>query len=299
VLPLAAGLWFNAFRIGMESGFEESLLYPMKWTAESLNGRFFGDLAQRLDPSAWSGLVRRSAVLVATVPGALLALVGLAAGWRGRDQTSYAVLLAWWAGAAAYLALVFPMVVSDHEYYSLPFLAPVALAAGVALAGFPGRTRVRDAVTVAVAYVLLLAGTAYGLQRGPYLRGPYFRHDTLRIAAARVMAEQLPAGDLVLSVAAGRSTGWSDPRILYMADRRGWSIEAKGLGSEELALYRRGGARWAAVVMTPEFSEGRAGLGPLAAWPRTEHVLTDPAGRTIGLLAIVDLGEPPADAPSP
>lgn len=296
VVPFVAAMWFNGFRIRMESVHEESILYPMKWTAESLNARFFGNVAQRFLAEPWIFFARRALILVATVPGALLAGVALLAGWRWRGWPNHAVLIMLWLGTGAYLLLVFPIVTSDHDYYSLPFLAPVAFSAALTLARLaelrgPGRRRV---AAVVVAYVALAAGSAYGLQRGPFLYSvPYFHHDWQRIEAARVMAAELPAGDLVISVGQGRSTGWSDPRILYMANRRGWAVEMAALDEAALALYRSGGARWAAVLMTPDHPPVDAELGVLAPYPRAVHDLRDPSGQAIGRLAVVDLAEPP------
>jgi hypothetical protein len=295
IVPFLAAMWFNGYRILMEAAHEESILYPMKWTAESLNARFFGTPAQRLFAEPWIFFTRRLVILAATLPGALLALAATLFAWRWRGWTGYAFLAMLWLGTLAYLLLVFPIVTSDHDYYSLPFLAPLALAIALTLARLgdiagPGW---RSAAAVVAAYLALAAGSAYGLQRGPFLySAPYFTHDWPRIEAARVMAAELPERDLVISVGQGRSTGWSDPRILYMANRRGWAIEMSALDEAALALYRSGGARRAAVLMTPDHPPVNAELGVLAPYPRAVHDLRDPSGRAIGWLVIVDLPEP-------
>ncbi|HIE10192.1 MAG TPA: hypothetical protein EYP62_01090, partial [Kiritimatiellae bacterium] len=134
VVPLVLGWWFNQWRLQLEAPYRESLAYPMKWTAESLRQRFFGTAAQRLDLGAWDRLIRRSVILVFTVPGALLALYGGGAA-LARRESRRAALVFWvlCGGVTLYTVVVFPMVASDHEYYSLPFLLPAALGCALGL----------------------------------------------------------------------------------------------------------------------------------------------------------------------
>lgn len=294
VAPLAGALWFNEHRIAQEAPFAESLLYPMKWTHESSAGRFFGSPADRADAAAWLLVLRRLVIQVATPAGLLLAAAGLL--WRPRNG-AWAGWLALWAlalGVALYVLLVFPMVAGPHEYYGIPLLAPVSAAAGLALARLSAWRPRAGLVAAALALLAVAGGSAYGLHRGPFLYGrPFFSHDWPRIRAGEAIAQHTQPDDLVLSMTRGRSTGWSDPRILYFANRRGWSIDLSDRRTRELIdAYRDAGARWAAVLMTPDFPPRDENFGPLAGRAHDAIPLKDPAGAPAGWLVLFDLAPP-------
>ncbi|HMP74747.1 MAG TPA: glycosyltransferase family 39 protein [Kiritimatiellia bacterium] len=272
ILPLLSALWFNQHRIALEAPFEESLVYPMKWTAESSAGYFFGQLADRLNPAGWRLIAKRVFWLILTPAGLALALVGLVP-WHKRNAdfpgSGYAMMWVWGGGVLMYVLVIFPMVTGGHEYYSIPLIAPASVVAAlgvVRVLEWCERRWPRASVcAVAVLLILLAAGAREGLARGPYLtKGPYFTVDWQRLAAGHGIREHTPSEALVLSVTHGRGTGWSDPRILYTADRRGWAIEARQLTELNLAQFINAGASIAAVLVTPE-AEGREDeLGPLA-----------------------------------
>lgn len=292
VIPLTAALWFNAHRIALEAPFEDSLLYPMKWTAESSANRFFGSLAQRLDGESWMLIARRLVYLIGTPAGLLLAAAGLLWPTRADGRARWA-LAALAAGTALYTLLVFPMVAGGHEYYSLPFMAPVAALGGWTLARLAARPRWGLALTGA-ALALLAWGAAVGLQRGPYLSGDgFFSVDWQRIRAGEMIREVTAPDDLVVSATLGRTTGWSDPRILYHARRRGWGIELPDLTAEALAGYRDAGARWVALLMTPAYPPSVENYGTLGALPATVFPLQH-AGSNIAHLVLFNLAAEPA-----
>ncbi|MBW7909054.1 MAG: glycosyltransferase family 39 protein [Kiritimatiellae bacterium] len=292
IIPLIAGLWFNSYRIAQEAPFVESLIYPMKWTAASTSGRFFGHLAQRFDPMAWKLIAQRLWFLVLTPIGVILALAGL---WRLPAEPRSWVVWIWGIGVGLYTLLVFPMVTSGHEYYSIPFLAYAGFLAargGIRIVGW-AQSRLAWRPAVAGALILLLwgIGVQRGLARGPYLSGdPWFSVDWQRVLTGRAIAEHTAKTDLVLSVTHGRSTGWSDPRILYNADRLGWAIEARSLTASNLESFAEAGASIAAVLVTPEAESREDELGPLA---HREHetVKLERDGMAIGSVRFYRLDE--------
>ncbi|HMP90923.1 MAG TPA: glycosyltransferase family 39 protein [Kiritimatiellia bacterium] len=289
VIPLGLGLWFNDYRIQQEAPFEESLTYPMKWTKESLNARFFGTIQQRFDGEAWNWTIKRAVILVSTAPGALLALAGLFLAGRGwRDQRRW---LVWFLalGMLAYVLLVFPMVASDHDYYSIPLMVLVSVLVAISLERI---SRWKwGAGLVAVSMVLILAGSVYGLQRGPFLySSPYFTRDWQRLETSRVIRETTDPDDLVVSVTVGRSTGWSDPRILWRADRRGWAIEGERLSEDHLNMYRKAGAHVAAIFIAPGRGELEEEIPTLAMFDdRSVIPIFNPENENIGNVVVVRL----------
>lgn len=291
ILPLIAALWFNQHRIAQEAPFAESLVYPMKWTSETSSGRFFGHLAQRIELESWKLIIKRLIFMILTPVGVVLALFGL---WVARPRVAGSWMpLVWLAGAGLYTLVVFPMVAGPHEYYSIPLIAPAALlaAAGInrVINWAADRMGWNRMVTTGVLAVLLLAGVREGLARGPYLAGlPFYSVDWQREIAGEVIAKHTQPDELVLSVTHGRSTGWSDPRILYVADRRGWAIEARTLNASNLAAFVEAGADVAAVLVAPEAESREDELGPLARQPH-ETVELVHGGKTIGTVRFYHL----------
>ena len=289
VIPLGLGLWFNEYRIAQEASFEESLTYPMKWTKESLNARFFGTVAQRFDGDAWMWTIKRAVVLVSTVPGALLAVAGLfLAGIGWRDQRRW---LIWFlaAGVLVYVLLVFPMVTSDHDYYSIPLLALVAVLIAISLERL---ARLPYGMWWVIASIAAISvGSFYGLQRGPFLySAPYFTRDWQRLETSRVIRENTESADLVLSVMVGRSTGWSDPRVLWRADRCGWAIEGQYLSPQHLDTYKKAGANVAAVLIAPGRNDLSDEVPSLANHTqRSVHAIHNPDGTWIGDVTLIRL----------
>lgn len=295
VLPLAAAIWFNHHRIAQEAPFAESLVYPMKWTSESSAGRFFGTLADRLAIDGWKTIAKRMVWLVLTPFGVVLAVAGLVRSRAAAPLRSAPWV--WLTGAVIYGLVVFPMVAGGHEYYTIPLMAPAALLAALGAVRLvdvlQDRLAWRPVVATLMVLALTAAGVRAGLQRGPYLEGlPYFSVDWQRVKAGEAIREHTAPGELVLAATHGRSTGWSDPRILYHAQRRGWAMELRYLDDARLSVYREAGARWLAVLVTPEAETQEHDLGPLAGRPHASVPITR-NGQTIGSVRFYRLPPPP------
>ena len=239
---------------------------------------YFGDLHQRLEPATWIQLARRFVFDVATPLGAFGALAGL--GWHDRRTSSSraepmrlearAFALVWLAGAVLYLVVFFPLNVI-HNYYQIPFLAPVALLAGLGL----DRVWRRHAVAGAVAVALVVAGAFWAVHSLGY-----YRVDWLRVEAGREIAARVPRGELV--VASDHGSGYSDPRLLARADREGWSLAIPDLAPGRLDTLASLGARWVAVVTDPEHPDLAS---PAFLLPRrVASVPLQHAGRPLGTL---------------
>jgi hypothetical protein len=96
----------------------------------------------------------------------------------------------------------------------------------------------------------------------------------------------VPASDLV--VACDHASGYSDPRLLFRADREGWSVTIPDLSEERVRRLAALGARWVVVVTDPEHPD----LAP-PAWlapAMSAHTPIEHGGSVLGTLAIYDLG---------
>lgn len=211
---------------------------------------YVGDVAQRLQPAPWIKLAKRFVFEVGGPALALFAAAGAFAGLRAapdRAPSPRVLALAWLAGAVAYLLVFFPLNVI-HNYYQVPFVAPVALLAGLGGAWLFERTPSWLAAVV-VAAALAVAAVM------PDRLG-WYRVDHVRVQAGEAIARMTAAKDLLVVV--DRSSEFSDPRLLQRADREGWPLRAADATPAVLARLRAEGARWLVWVEEP----GVAALEP-------------------------------------
>lgn len=289
VLPLLAALAFNLHRVAVEGSEPQSLLLAQKWTGKSQSDWFFGSLAQRADPQRWKLIARVALRFVFTPLGALAALwaccVPVPREWR---RGAWCVG-AWWVGIGAYVMLVFPMIGSLHDYYSLPLLAPAAVMIGLFLAWLARPGAAGDArgwARMVIAVLGFAAGSAYLLQQSDY----YFRHDWQRIAAGWALRDQTAPEELIIVTSLGRGIGETDPKILSHAKRRGWGVAMDKLTPEAFDLLRREGrATRLAVLVTPENRLDPEAHPEWVPFPRQELPLRNPTGAGIGTLVLYDL----------
>jgi 4-amino-4-deoxy-L-arabinose transferase-like glycosyltransferase len=208
---------------------------------------YFGALALRFQPVLWAIVLGRLLFDVATAAGALLLLPGVAVavGKRYAPSGGRLFLWCWLAGLAGYL-LIFFNLNQIHDYYQIPFLAPVALL--IAL----GMLRVRDLLArllpgmTSVMVPLLLAVVAINAFWTAETR--YYGIDHLRVEAGRVIAANTEEGSLVIVAAEMPDTDCRDPRILYRAERCGWSVHLPQLTPELIERLREEGAGYLALV---------------------------------------------------
>ena len=263
VLPLIAASSYNHHRIELEAGEIESISYPMKWTADVAQEHFFGTLEDRLNVASWKLSLRRIYDFGTTPMGAWLFLLGLISPmvWGAKEKSLFT--LAWAGGLCLYLLLVFKIIASTHDYYSLPFLPLLALfiSGGVLflLKGLPVTFRpwVGGGILVAVA---LSAGWSLN-------RSFYFDHDEEFLGAGAVLQEATEPEELVLALTQGRTTGYTDPRILYYGKRRGWSLKYDGLKQAYLDEYISQGLDRVALLVTKDFSHNPEDYSLLKRFP--------------------------------
>ena len=280
-LSAAAFLWWRRHVDALNARVPDWSFLPGFYREVNPGWWYYGEWSQRLVPSNWLRLARRMIREVATPGGALAALIGLASrtAAAGAGPSAWVFGLAWCASATVYLLVFFPLNVI-HDYYQIPFLAPVALLAG--LGGDLAWRRLPSPQGVPVGAVLFALMIGGALAARP---GGYYRVDWLRIEAGRRIAARVPPGELV--VACDYGSGWSDPRLLVRADREGWPMAIPDLDPERLARLRQAGARWAAVVTDPGHPDLRA-----PAWLEPARVATDSLshhGQPLGAVALYDL----------
>lgn len=213
-------------------------------------GWYFGTLAQRLDPRSWLTLGQRFFSEVVGALGMVPLLIGAVVMVRRRSWS----LLAWCAGAALMLLIFFNLCVV-HNYYLIPFLAPLAclIAAGILwLVDEVGGRRVVSVVLSAV-MVLLLAG-----EHLRYSETHYYRVLDDVVEGGREIGLHTREGSLV--VVSRGALDCRSPHLLYSADRYGWSITEHDLQPDLLERLRALGADYVAIIRVGEPE------GDLALW---------------------------------
>ncbi len=201
-------------------------------------GWYFGTMVQRLDPRSWLILGQR---FFGEIVGAL-GVVPLVIGAVVMIWRKSWVLLSWCAGAGLML-LVFFNLCLVHNYYLIPFLAPLAclIAAGILwLADGVGGRRVWSMI-LATLLLILLAGEHLWYAENHY----YGRLDGL-VEGGREIARLTPNDALV--VVSFRNLDCRSPHLLYHSGRYGWSIDEIDLRPDLIERLRDLGADFLAIV---------------------------------------------------
>ncbi len=205
---------------------------------------YVGAWADRFDPGAWRTLAQRLTLEVATPLGALVGLIALVRRpLPGTPPGARAALVFWLLATAAYLLVFFPLNVR-HNYYQLPFAAPVAVAMGLGIVAVAGESQGRRRW---LAKALCLAVIALACVM-PARRG-YYRIDEVRVRAGEVLDRSIPRGALIIAV--DRGSEFTDPRLLHRADRHGWAVKPEDITESLLERLRAEGATHIGWVSEP------------------------------------------------
>jgi hypothetical protein len=221
---------------------------------------YFGTLDLRGMGMLWERILGRIRYGVAGgFPGAYLAVAGLALGWR-RFAANF---MRWWLlGALVYLLIFFPLNF-NHDYYQIPFLAPVAYLIALAvqaLAAELGKLGNAYRTAVQTLAVLLLFLNTWRLthQMGlspseqPHFHN-YFKVDRGILAFGKAVDAFLPADALV--VYSHPDLDCRAPHLPYVSHRYGWSIKHEFLSKTVLAQLDRAGADYLAIYKSNAFPQ--------------------------------------------
>jgi hypothetical protein len=181
-----------------------------------------------------------------TVPGLGLAVAGLVLLAARKSRYRFALLA--WLGVAVFYILVLGHAAYAHDYYSLPLLAPAALAGGYAAAEGLKLFRGNVAGKVVAALVALSLAAAV-----PSFTARFRVFVKVNEAAARAGAYLNEVDATGAPVVTFNDGG---PQWLYYCGRKGWILSPKGPLAEDAALFARlverdrdAGARYLVVDM--------------------------------------------------
>ena len=176
-----------------------------------MNYWYFGDWSMRLDPDLWDNVFQRIKIEITGWLGSVLAFIGLLFSVRNTNGR-FAIL--WLIGALIYLAIFFNLNVR-HNYYQIPFIAPLALLMAI------GMVRIFSVFPKLKWIPVLGCVFIFGNQSYQASEFRYFREPTVQQAIAKFIEETSKPNDLV--IISNGSSSPQFPNILYAAHRTGWS----------------------------------------------------------------------------
>lgn len=281
VAPLLGLIGMHLLRTHYDSVMAKSAVFADPYSGAYVMDWFFGSVRDRLDPAKWKVFLDHVLWRVATPFGLVAALLALVPAGRP-DRAARALLWTWSAGCAAFVLVLFPILASPHDYYALPLLAPAAgwIALFLDEIAQPA-ARGAGTLRLGVCLLLLAAGATAGLERSGY-----FLVDRQQIEAARLVREHTRPGALLAVAIEGRTTGRTDPRFLYWADRKGFAARLDEIDAKRWAAYRDAGVTALAVLTPPDHPPVLQSLPVAADWSRAAWPVLDAAGARLGVVTV-------------
>jgi hypothetical protein len=247
---------------------------------------YFGSLEQRLDIKNWLVLLQRLIFDVVNPVGLLLLAWGAYMWVRGARPARPWFLESWALGVLCYVAVFFNLNWA-HNYYQIPLVAITSVVIGICLDRFLDE-RPPAGPILAVALMAALAGTSLW-----YTSRVYYKVDWRAVQAGRAIEQHTSRDDLIVTYLYDDNFEYSDPRLLYRARRRGWSIQPQDITLQRIAVYAAEGGRFLAIVE----SEPDPRITP--PWLQVldgERFPLRHDGQDLGTLHIYDLSTLPAAA---
>ncbi|MEM1322324.1 MAG: glycosyltransferase family 39 protein [Bacteroidota bacterium] len=194
---------------------------------------YFGSFELRLSLYRWWVLLQRGIFEVVGIGGWLFFLWGF---WKIKNFWRHSFVGLWILGLAGYVLIFFNLNVI-HNYYQLPLLAPAALIIAYGLQ----QLQAWKANWLWPALCLLIGLNVVAAEQ------QYYQVPDLEIKIGKQIRDHTPAEALV--IVSYKKMDCRNPRILYRARRRGWSIEELAIKAEviERLQQEEGASHWAYI----------------------------------------------------
>lgn len=202
-----------------------------------LNDPKHNPLGTLLDPEFYNIIVfRRLAERLFTWPGFVVLVLGLLA--RRRSRSEY-IFDFWLVGVVVYFGIA-AFNNKIHEYYQLPIMLPGVVYLGKVFAQHWAARK----VVLAIALLLIAGSSMFRLNE-------YFGRERPGVSidweVAAALRQSTDANELVVVVDPKLPT---NPTVLYLADRKGWTPTLGSLTRSEVGELARRGARAIAGTKT-------------------------------------------------
>jgi 4-amino-4-deoxy-L-arabinose transferase-like glycosyltransferase len=272
VLSFAAWQWHV---VRVNSAMPDWSFIPEYHKMDNMGRWYFGLPEHRLEVPLWRLLWGRLKYEIAAIWGIPLLLIGLV--MRVWDYGTNVMRL-WAAGSFMYLLIFFTLNVI-HDYYQIPFLAPVAFFMALPLFGLYQLAGSWSPVVgrlililcwgvFAIHCIRLTEGKSLNQGEQEYF-GTYYREDELALKTGRLIREHTPEDALVIATFGGLDCRC--PNILYTARRNGWSIGKQNLSVALLEQLRAEGATHFALLQIDPMSEELEAY--VSSWPMQRFIL--------------------------
>lgn len=196
-------------------------------------GWYFGTIAQRLDLYSYWVLLQRGLLEVAGMGGIPFLFIGL---FQKKNQASYSILLFWMMGVIIFVLTFFNLNLV-HNYYQIPLLAPASILCAFGIAKIHSMYSISKWSLVSIVIGL----------NALYSFSTYFTIPKDEIEIANAIAKHTNKKDLV--IVTYHSMDCRNPKILYRAHRKGWSVNEMALNARVIERLRREqGARYWAYI---------------------------------------------------
>lgn len=249
---------------------------------------FYGPLSLRFDLNNWLLLGKRFSVEVTSQLGGYLFLLGLFTRSKVHSITFFRL---WLIGSFIYLLIFFNLNVV-HDYYQIPFLAISSFFIAVSLDSiFLNRSQfsLYEKLPFIITVFLLVANCLWVAEN------TYYFIDWTRVSAGDLIRRYTPEPSLLIA-STSLYTDPRDPRLLYEAQRNGWSIQMKDLKPPLVKALIDEGAEYLAIVTDQTISINKI---PLKSLPQKRFILN--GGWQLYLFALngVDFSKIMADQSDP
>ncbi|MEL6868115.1 MAG: glycosyltransferase family 39 protein, partial [Bacteroidota bacterium] len=202
---------------------------------------YFGTLAQRLRPYSWWILLKRGVLEVVGMSALLFFIWGLIVSIR---KKGYYLVYAWCLGVLMYV-LIFFNLNFIHNYYQLPLMAPAAILAAWGLMDLSHRLHQYWRGSLRQLKVLLLLFIFTGQML--FTEKAYYQIPHLEIEIGQLLRSHTPEEALLITSYAKYDC--RNPKLLYRARRRGWSIEEAAIQASLIQRLHQeeGASHWAYI----------------------------------------------------
>ncbi|MBP6793423.1 MAG: glycosyltransferase family 39 protein [Saprospiraceae bacterium] len=198
-------------------------------------GWYFGTLSQRVDLYSYWVLLKRGIFEVAGIGGISFLFIGL---YQMRRQPFFTIQLLWMLGIVIFVFTFFNLNLV-HNYYQIPLLAPVAILCALGINKIHARYSIQKWYLVSI---LIGLNVFYSFIT-------YYKIPEDEIEIARILEKHTGEKDLL--IVTYNSMDCRNPKILYRAHRKGWSINEMALNATVIErLYTEQQARYWAYVGT-------------------------------------------------
>ena len=199
------------------------------------NAWYFGAFDQRLDGNLWLTLWQRFRFEIFGITGLLLLIPGVIAIRKAHHWLGW-----WWIGVILYL-LIFFNLNHIHNYYQIPFLAPIAVTLGIGIVWLSRR--------ISLAHILPpILVLIFGVEQVIFAEKNYYNQHEDQVAIGGTLAANSDQDDLCIITY--HQIDSKCPIYLYAAKRKGWQLPESGVSGKVLYNLMLEGADKYAWVRT-------------------------------------------------